>query len=133
MTRRVLLLLVLLGAALPLLIADPDTCHSSKEDCGAAAADPSPPRHFNIILVGATGNLATKYLWHALFETFRERVGKDSGVRFQAGLALPWGLGWGLNPPSSSSRRPQLQEKKLFGGSVFGKNLLHASMQHIGA
>lgn len=41
-----------------------------------------PPKHYNLVLVGATGNLASKYLWKALFEIFKQRFHKNE-VRFQ--------------------------------------------------
>ncbi len=31
------------------------------------------PEHYNIILIGATGDLAKKYLWKALFNLFSEK------------------------------------------------------------
>ena len=30
-----------------------------------------PPKHFNIVLIGATGDLAAKYLWRGLFDLFQ--------------------------------------------------------------
>lgn len=38
------------------------------------------PNHYNIILIGATGNLASKYLWKALFELFRQRFSKNEAL-----------------------------------------------------
>lgn len=34
--------------------------------------------HYNIVLMGATGNLAAKYLWRALYEVFRRHYSEDS-------------------------------------------------------
>ena len=36
----------------------------------------APPRHTNIILIGATGDLARKYLWNALFDLFSQNFVK---------------------------------------------------------
>lgn len=35
------------------------------------------PQLYNIVLVGATGDLAKKYLWKALFNLFGEKFVKD--------------------------------------------------------
>jgi len=37
--------------------------------------------HYNIVLIGATGDLARKYLWHALFTVFKHRY--DALVHFR--------------------------------------------------
>ena len=39
-------------------------------------------QHYNVILMGATGNLATKYLWKSLYEIFKRQYSKDA-VHFQ--------------------------------------------------
>ena len=35
------------------------------------------PELYNIVLIGATGDLAKKYLWKALFNLFKEKFVKD--------------------------------------------------------
>jgi len=44
-------------------------------DDGAAkyAKEKNLKEHYNIVLIGATGDLARKYLWHALFTVFKHR------------------------------------------------------------
>ena len=37
---------------------------------------PPPPKHYNIILFGATGDLAQKYLWRGLFALFKQEFQK---------------------------------------------------------
>ena len=51
-----------------------------------------PPSHINIVLVGATGDLAGKYLWKGLFSLFKEHYQK-SNVRFSI-------YGCGRNTPN---------------------------------
>jgi len=79
-TMNRIFLLGLLICALRAVSCDSSTCNSSPEK--KPAADATPPKHFNIILIGATGNLASKYLWHSLFEIFKQRFDKNA-VRFQ--------------------------------------------------
>ena len=40
-------------------------------------SEDSNPKHTNIILVGATGDLAKKYLWNALYDLFSKHYKKD--------------------------------------------------------
>lgn len=41
------------------------------------AAKKTKPQHYNIILIGATGDLAKKYLWRGLFDLFSKNYVKD--------------------------------------------------------
>jgi len=45
------------------------------KDEGAAkySKEKNMKEHYNIVLIGATGDLARKYLWHALFTVFKHR------------------------------------------------------------
>jgi len=45
------------------------------DDDGAAkySKQKNMKEHYNVVLIGATGDLARKYLWHALFTVFKDR------------------------------------------------------------
>lgn len=72
-------LVVLFVVVIPCIVAD--TC-ASNDKCVTKKSSGQPPKHYNVILIGATGNLASKYLWKALFDLFKERFIKNE-VRFQ--------------------------------------------------
>ncbi|XP_067873084.1 GDH/6PGL endoplasmic bifunctional protein [Heterodontus francisci] len=44
--------------------------------------------HISVILVGATGDLAKKYLWQALFQSYMEQVGGAHSLSFYGGTRL---------------------------------------------
>lgn len=56
---------------------NPQTEHAVYLSSGKANIE-----HYNIVLMGSTGNLAAKYLWKSLYDIFRRQYSKDS-VNFQ--------------------------------------------------
>ncbi len=42
-----------------------------------AACKEKNPKLYNVVLIGATGDLAQKYLWKALFNLFRDNYHKE--------------------------------------------------------
>lgn len=76
---RMKLVAILFLVVIPCILAN--TCASDGK-CETKKSSGQPPKHYNVILIGATGNLASKYLWKALFDLFKERFIKNE-VRFQ--------------------------------------------------
>jgi len=62
---RVTIVLFILTSALSEKCSDDGAAKYSKEK--------NIKEHYNIVLIGATGNLARRYLWHALFTVFKHR------------------------------------------------------------
>ena len=119
-------------AAIILCSAQSEKCSSDRKcnDDGAAkySKEKNVKEHYNVVLIGATGDLARKYLWHALFTVFKDRysdlvhfriyaaarIDQDEGRRKISRLLL--GL---VNCESDKSVDTKCQElKKKFVESV---------------
>jgi len=73
---RVTIVLFILTSALSEKCSDDGAAKYSKEK--------NVKEHYNIVLIGATGNLARKYLWHALFTVFKQRYSEVVHFRIYA-------------------------------------------------
>jgi len=73
---RVTIVLFILTSALSKKCSDDGAAKYSKEK--------NIKEHYNIVLIGATGNLARKYLWHALFTVFKHRYSDSVHFRIYA-------------------------------------------------
>lgn len=75
----------------------------------------------NIVLIGATGDLAKKYLWHGFFELFRHETTEENTFRFYATARDDFELGkkkidtiFADSLKCSSNESSCIEEKKAF-------------------
>ena len=123
---RVLLAFFLLSTALSQKCKNVGACDG--DETAKYSKEKNMKEHYNIVLIGATGDLARKYLWHALFTVFKHRytdlvhfriyaasrADEDDGRRKVSRLLL--GL---VNCESDASADPKcLEMKKKFVESV---------------
>lgn len=52
---------------------------------GYAKDNKDPPRHVSVVIVGATGDLAKKYLWQGIFHLYASQVDKGHTFSFYGG------------------------------------------------
>ena len=75
---KMLASILTLFSFLHLVLSDGYCAADSKDiNCKSKPAVKQQIKHYNIILLGATGNLASKYLWRALFDVYKERSHKN--------------------------------------------------------
>lgn len=75
------LLLVLLACGV--------SCDEGGQDQDEEQKGPSRSGHITIVVVGATGDLAKKYLWQGFFHQYVSRVGKGHSFSFYGGGLSP--------------------------------------------